>query len=502
MLEIACPGCGKSYQLPESLRGKGARCKDCKTLFPIPSLKMAAAPPKARVIPPSSRAEQPRALKPGQRLDQLQKVLESIDEFSRPKPSIMYRLVALLVAAVMVTLPLLYVAFTALIAYLTFWHILNDYVWFTEYMRGRAMIFAFFFYAVLGVGGILWTLSLIKPFFLFWGGSEKPEGLSRNAEPSLYTFAHLLADKVGAPRPDVIQISPDVNASASFGTTLLGLRRSDFTLTLGVPLVAGLTLPQLAGVIAHEYGHFSQAGSTLLQRLIRRINLWFMAAIYRRDMLDNVIDSTIDSTHEVGIYPAMAGFFFWLLVGMGKMVLWCLMQIGNVVSAALMRRMEFDADRYEISLVGSEVFEQTSNRLVALNVAYETAFKHVFGGMRGDHLPSDFPSFVVGIADQSQKLQKRAKNRIKNEKWKALATHPPTRDRIKVARKLDEPGVFRSDLPASTLFSNFRGLCTSMSNAMYELRYHSTFSRETLRDTREAVSIYLETMGHKTKDEE
>jgi hypothetical protein len=34
-------------------------------------------------------------------------------------------------------------------------------------------------------------------------------------------------------------------------------------------------------------------------------------------------------------------------------------------------------------------------------------------------------------------------------------THPSNGDRIRAARRADEPGVFRCDLPATMLFANF-----------------------------------------------
>ena len=86
-------------------------------------------------------------------------------------------------------------------------------------------------------------------------------GLSRLDEPALFAFVDRLADKVGCPRPDIIRLNLDVNASAYYETSFFGSRRRPFTLTLGLPLVGGLTLTQLAGVIAHELGHFGQRGS-------------------------------------------------------------------------------------------------------------------------------------------------------------------------------------------------------------------------------------------------
>ena len=46
-------------------------------------------------------------------------------------------------------------------------------------------------------------------------------------------------------------------------------------LTIGLPLVAGLSLREFAGIIAHEFGHFTQGFGMRLSYVIRQINGWF-----------------------------------------------------------------------------------------------------------------------------------------------------------------------------------------------------------------------------------
>jgi Zn-dependent protease with chaperone function len=66
-----------------------------------------------------------------------------------------------------------------------------------------------------------------------------------------------------------------VNASASFRRGFLSLFSRDLTLTIGLPLVAGLTVRQLGGVLAHEFGHFAQGAGMRLTFVVRSVNAWF-----------------------------------------------------------------------------------------------------------------------------------------------------------------------------------------------------------------------------------
>jgi len=45
------------------------------------------------------------------------------------------------------------------------------------------------------------------------------------------------------------------------------------------------------------------------------------------------------------------------------------MMTGHTVSGYMLWQMEFDADRHEARLAGSDVFQSTARQLVALNVA-------------------------------------------------------------------------------------------------------------------------------------
>jgi hypothetical protein len=220
--------------------GKTRDVQEVRYGFSIPRDEEPTAPPQPEGRAPASPLAEP--VKPAQLLQLLS------DSVVFPKQSVRaaHRLVAALVAVAMLILPLLYIGFIAGVAGLTWWHIRYDWIW-MKVSFGYASIMAATLYIGLGLGGILWSLSLMRPLFMSFRSGEKMPGLSRAEEPVLYAFAERLADRVGCPRPQIIRLNLDVNASAGYETSLFGLRRRAFTLTLGLPLVRGLTLCQLAG---------------------------------------------------------------------------------------------------------------------------------------------------------------------------------------------------------------------------------------------------------------
>src|SRR5207248_927529 len=142
-------------------------------------------------------------------------------------------------------------------------------------------------------------------------------------------------------------------------------------LTIGAPLIAGLDAGQFAGVLAHEFGHFTQASGRRLTFLVRSINFWFMRVVYQRDAWDEQLDQAASQWDlRIGWVLHLARLGVWL----SRRVLWAFMMIGHVVSSFLLRQMEFHADAHEARLVGGDVFESTTRQMAFLEIAYQVVF--------------------------------------------------------------------------------------------------------------------------------
>jgi Zn-dependent protease with chaperone function len=486
--DVACPGCGRSYPMPSHAAGRQGTCKKCGTRFAI-AAPTAAAPAAEMSGPPDTGGPSSRVA----RTRELLQLLGDSIVFPKQRITLGHKLAGFFVACLMLLLPILYVAFVVAIAGLTWWHARYDYIW-VKGAAGHASIVAGALYVGLSIGGLLWTLSLIRPLFTRIRPPDDGARLSRRDEPALFAFVERLADKVGCPRPDVIRLNLDANASAYYETSFFGLRRRAFTLTLGLPLVSGLTLCQLAGIIAHELGHFGQRRSGFLDRFIRRVNLWLALAVSRPTLLDELIASLGASGHYLML---LVGLVLKLLVLLGRYALWCLMQVGLIASASLLQRMEFDADCYEVGVVGSAEFEATCRRMVELIVARDLALQYAFGSTDCRLLPSDLVAFISELADREPKVKKRARKLIESEEPSWLATHPPIRERIVRAQRLNLPGLLKSAAAGSTLFESLELRSRAVTALLYAHHYGGKVTPDTIRSAHEIVELYLgrETAG-------
>jgi Zn-dependent protease with chaperone function len=308
----------------------------------------------------------------------------------------------------------------------------------------------------LFVGGVL-VFFMVKPLFARRGPRAQPLALNPGAEPAVFAFITQICRAVGAPFPTRIDVDCQLNASAGFRRGLLSFFGNDLVLTIGLPLVAGLTLRELAGVIAHEFGHFTQGFGMRLTYVIRTVNAWFGRVIYERDAWDLTLEEwTQTEDWRLAIVAGCARLAVWF----SRLLLKLLMLLGHGISCFMLRQMEYDADSYEIKLVGSETFEATVRRFHLLGHALGQTYKDIRTKWNMNRaLPNDFPTFLLGHYEQvPMATRTQLDDSLGFAKTGAFDTHPSDGDRIRCARQASEQGVFHLDSPATVLFGNFEVL--------------------------------------------
>ena len=79
--------------------------------------------------------------------------------------------------------------------------------------------------------------------------------------------------------PKLIELDCRLNASAGFHAGFGSLFTSDLILVIGVPLVGCFNVREFAGILAHEFGHFTQGFAMRLSYVVYRINAWFARVV-------------------------------------------------------------------------------------------------------------------------------------------------------------------------------------------------------------------------------
>lgn len=452
-----CPHCSASLKAREEWRGRKATCKSCGAKVVVPPLDSA--------IPADA-------------------ITGSIEPVTT---TLGYRLAIAPVAFLMVLLPLIYLAIVAGVGIFTVGFAVNGTSIFGTDGRTRGHILLY-----LGplLGSALTFVFLLKPLFSKLAISQSEVELSPEEQPILFDFVQRIAKAVHAPVPTRISLDTQVNASASFRRGWLSMLRSgDLELRIGLPLVERLSAGELAGVIAHELGHFSQGLGMRLSYVVRSISFWFARVVYQRDKADEWLTSAAGSGN---LYLWILLRFAMGMIWLSRRILWILMMVGHAFSGLLMRQMEFDADLHEIRLAGSDRFISTAKKLPRLANAYQEAIAYLEHSFVDGRLADNLPALVGHCFDQqSAEQQELIEENSQHETASCFDTHPLDRDRIAQATKTSNAGILRLQRDSQSLFSNYDTVAKTVTEKFYSEVFEQHYN-ESMLTSMERISAMAE----------
>ena len=464
LAKCSCSHCGTHLEFPVEGAGALINCPHCGQ----PTELTLAAPP-----PPADRPS----------------AADLVAAFAGPVPRtpvpLFYQLGLVLVTMMMIVLPVLYLAMIAAAAWGLWLYAVHARALFsfTGHSVRLAIFMLMLYLGGLFVGAVV-VFFMVKPLFARRAPRAQPLAMNPALEPALYAFIAKICDAVGAPMPRRIDLDCQLNAAAGFRRGGASLFSNDLVLTIGLPLVAGLNLREFAGVVAHEFGHFTQGFGMRLSYVIRSINGWFARVVYERDAWDLVLTQWAMEAEDWRVMLVVN--CARLAVGFSRLLLLLLMLLGHGVSCFLLRQMEYDADSYEIKLAGSATFESTVRRMALLMEALGNCYKGIQTTWNmNKKLPDNFPGYLL---QQESRIPPARNEKIQDTLGLARTglfdTHPSDGDRIRKARQAGEPGVFQLDLPASVLFSHFDVVSKQVTHLHYAEDLGLRFDGSNLRPLR------------------
>ena len=482
-IRVECLSCRATFRVADQYAGKRGKCPHCKEAVNVPAgddaidiVDDAPVPAPRRVDP---RAVGAAPTRPTRSPAQILKALEGAIEPVRPTP--LYRFWIVAVAGIMLLLPLVYLGLIALVGCGLLHYATHATGVFHGVRNIKAAVLLYF--APLAAGGVV-VAFMLKPLFAKSGRQTNPVSIDPDREPLIYEFVDAICRTVGAPMPRRIDVDCRVNASASLDGGPLAVGKG-LVLTIGLPLVAGLDLKQFAGVLAHEFGHFSQRVGMRLSGLIRWINHWFARVVYERDAWDDALAAWSTGGDGGAMILALP---VRVAVWLTRRILWALMMVGNLVSGFLSRQMEFDADRYQARMVGGDVLAETMRRIGLLSIAENGAYADLGASWRERRLPDDLPKLVLANVPQiPAELRASVAKSIDEGKTGLFDTHPADRERIAAAKAEAAEGIFRLGGPATDLFRDFDALAREATFDQYKVLIGTEVSKDQLYPVAEAI---------------
>jgi Zn-dependent protease with chaperone function len=511
-IRTECQSCHAVFVAKNEHAGKWGKCPECKAAIQVPVIQavadaqipdrsavsraeVAADAPASAVsiagtvgnaqgqLKPVAAARSPAP--PQQPLTIQQELLAAFrGDIPRVKVPILYRLGILLSALVMVLLPLIYAAMIGLTCLAVYSHATRDTA-LLQTGAGRTWLLMVLVYLAPILVGTILVLFMLKPLFARPLMMGRRRSLTRLGEPVLFAFVDRVCQAVGARPPARINVDWQLNASAGLDEGWLKLFSNRLVLTIGTPLVAALDAGEFAGVLAHEFGHFTQGTGRRLTYLVRSINYWFLRVVYQRDAWDQALEELAnDLNWRISWILHLAR----LGVVLSRRVLWLLMMVGHVVSSFMLRQMEFHADAHEARLVGGKVFESTVRKIALQGVVYQAVFHDLRQFVNRRQLPDDLSLLMLAKCRQVSPdgLQQIGRQLLKTRTgW--FDTHPADRDRIRRAYREGAETVFADHRPATDMFTDFKSLSRNTTWDLYRACFGSRFQPSKMQAAEEVI---------------
>jgi hypothetical protein len=340
------------------------------------------------------------------------------------------------------------------------------------------------FYIIPIFVGVLLIAAMVKPLITRPSEKNPSIALSRKKEPALYAFIEKLCRAIGSKIPTKIEVNCSMQASANYRRLLTSFLEDDLTLTIGLPVISEMTMPEFANILASELGQFTDKTEMRLSYIITTVNLWFERVVYERDVLDEKLAmQSFTANGSISQTPlTIAQSFIWL----SRKILIVFLLTGHIFSRIFVRRLQFKADDCSVQLAGFESYKSSLMKLDTLTAASDEAFAQLKSQRdpNDNSLPDDFILLISSVIRQmSQKDNLKPKKSSPQEKAVRSTVSPSHQERLEHVNKTISRDLFPSDKLASTLFINLEELNKTASVRLYRETLGLQFEKDDLIPT-------------------
>jgi Zn-dependent protease with chaperone function/nucleoid-associated protein YgaU len=210
--------------------------------------------------------------------------------------------------------------------------------------------------------------------------------------PALWAAVYEAAAAVGTRPPTRLRMVASANAAVAEETRLLGFASGRRDLTIGLPLLLGVSADELRAVLAHEMGHYARGHTRSGARLYR-------GSVALRNTCQGLRAARENDSRRRSIRGLAKITSLYALLAYG--ILSAYSAFYDKVSFAARRRQEFQADAYAAGNHGSRVTANALRSAHALPVAWTRFRDGYLEPMRKAGYRSDDPfgAFEAMLAD-------------------------------------------------------------------------------------------------------
>ncbi|MDH2387260.1 M48 family metalloprotease [Streptomyces sp. HNM0663] len=277
--------------------------------------------------------------------------------------------------------------------------------------------------ALLQIGFAAAAVAVIPQIFARAGSTgprPRTVAVDEDAAPGLWDEVVELAERTGVAVPTEIRLTAEANAAVveDVRTGARGIRER--RLYLGLPLLAGLRADELRAVLCHELGHYAQGHTRFAARVYQGAEgLDAACRTFAKPEVGNPI-----TTAYTGFQHLTLRVYAWLY---------------NVLSFAVRRRQELDADAAAAYVAGPEAAAAALTSAAALGRAWEDFRTGLLDPMAAAGRMPDDPlrAFAAMLDDPGYRNRVAARpGTAPTPARHPFDSHPPLERRLEALRSL------------------------------------------------------------------
>ncbi len=248
-----------------------------------------------------------------------------------------------------------------------------------------------------------------RTYFLSPGPLLRPE-----EHPRLFEELEDVAKSLGEEMPVSVYLLTETNAFVTQRGSRAVLGGGERVMGIGLPLFQGLTVSELRGVLAHEFGHF-HGGDTKLIAWIYRTRVAMGETV-------GTLSGAAGGEAALTVLMLALSFLFWLYA-----VLFLRL------TRSLGRQQELNADALAAKLVGPRTMASALRKVSETETAFRRFTRNeLLAVMKAGFRPPVFEGFAKFVAAGA--VQDTVSDRLEEElvetKKNPYDTHPPLRERL------------------------------------------------------------------------
>lgn len=296
--------------------------------------------------------------------------------------------------------------------------------------------------------GLLYIL--MRPLF---GGFKSYHGrvLLTHEAPALFALTDGLSRQLNVKSPKKIEINNETAIRVDAYAGINSIYRDEYKIVIGAPLLMGLSLNQLAAILAHELSHFRDKQKKVAFYLMHHVSEWLYFRASGQDKFHQKLLKRMQK-EDLSKFEYVELWVWQRIHLVQQSAFYCMFSLHRKLTAWKSRQIELQTDAAAISFVGTEAFTSMLHQLRQIQNSQAAVSKQNDWAWKEGYL---LDNYALAVALEASKATAKSELLFKQNEGKEVTRFCPCdAARIAHANELGVKGILTANVRASILLEN------------------------------------------------